>query len=178
MFDTKKQPLVRNYFGNSQNSPAMTSWNGDLKRWGMPSDIANLIAMDCAVHYSAAMGKSGSEVSAKVTKADKGGNAGFKISGKTVNVMMHNSMSIVRLAQRQEELRQSFDKEGLLKFDADQFRSADWLEYLSPELSAYYKSVAKRATDSILWFDTKEEYDEHKASVKDTEAAEKEAVKA
>jgi len=157
-------------------SAAMKSWHGDLSRWGVPSDIAQLISMDCAVFYGRA--RVGGEEKATVGKAGKDGTASFKISGKTGNVQFHNSMAIVRIVQRMEDLRASLLREGLLQFNAGDFRPADWLEYLGKEngVEKYYASVADRAKD-VQWFDTKEEYDEHIAAEK-AKADKAEPVKA
>lgn len=147
-----KQKIVAGQFGQTQTSAAMKSWYGDMVRWGLNEQLAHLVAVDCAVHFATAFNAS-KGLSAEVQKV-KADLSGFKISGKTAGVTMHDSMAIVRAVQLQEKLRESMRKEALYAAgpnDAGKGRNDLWIACLSEDLTGYLATVQYRAQNRVEW---------------------------
>lgn len=77
---------------------------GEFKRHGMTSHIAHKVAMDYGSDLGNAMKHKDSDFNSKVSKANKEGARGFKITGKTPGVTESRAMSLKVITQHLDAL--------------------------------------------------------------------------
>jgi len=144
------------------------NWYYTLTSYDFSKTAAHLISMDCQSDFGNAMSKD-SDLSAKVSKANKNGEGSFKLAGNTGLTKVSPSMSIVRICQQLDEWRSKMLKDLYGPVD----RELD-TDLLHENLRDYLVEVTKRA-EEIKWL-TPEEAAELKE--KNNEKAKEDAAKA
>lgn len=88
-----------------------TNAYGDMFRHGIAKPVAHKVAFDLGADIGHAMKQDKSDLSAKVSKANKEGARGFKVSGKLAAITASNAMGVLALVQHLESMFQ----EGLME---------------------------------------------------------------
>jgi hypothetical protein len=107
------------------------NWFRDLKFYGFSPEVSHKVCTDGMSQLGLAMSQDAA-LDAKVKKANKNGESGFKVSGSSGLVRMHNSMAVIRLVQMIDALRM----EGLLH-PKEFIRVTDMQTHLNPVLKKY-----------------------------------------
>jgi hypothetical protein len=94
----KEQTPIKLGFFPGAFARFQTGAYGDLKRGGLPSEVAHKVASDYGSDIARAMSKGDAKVATKVAKANKDGTSRLSISGKGETTLTH-SMAVVRVAQ-------------------------------------------------------------------------------
>lgn len=122
--------------------PFATRFFNDLKFYGIPNKIAHKVAVDGMSSLGQAMSND-ADLAAKISKANKNGDGKFKLSGSSSLTKTSNSMMLIRLTQKLEELREEKLLSKALKLN-------DLTDFIKPEVAEYLEECETWAK-SVSW---------------------------
>lgn len=125
-----------------------SNWYYLLKFYGISEFAAHKVATDAMSALGAAMSKD-SKLEAVVSKANKNGDSSFKIAGKSGLTQHSYAMSLIRVCQLLEKIRDE-------KLTAKPLKLANLEEFLNQDILGYLKSC-KTWAESVQFVNTLEE---------------------
>lgn len=123
-----KEKIVAGKFNGAFKTFA-ANWYHLLKFYGLSEKASHKVAADAMSAMGQAMSKD-SDLSAAVSKANKHGESSFKITGKSGLTKHSYAMSIIRICQLLEKIREE-------KLTYKPLKVADVGEFLQPTLTDY-----------------------------------------